>query len=106
MMSKQAKTRPAVNRSLDELRDIRVVVPPALANRLRRYRRHVGIEDARNYIRYCVMITTQLLQLVREGNHIFIVGNDGQICYELSFDSVDLGFDVARIKERLDSFEF
>jgi hypothetical protein len=105
-MSRFTKSRPAVNRRLVKISDIHVVVPPALADRLRRYRRQVGIEDVLNYVRYCVMITTQLLMLVRDGSHIFIVSNDGQIRHELLLDSEDLGFDVARIKERLDSFEF
>lgn len=105
-MSGQVKTRPSTNQRSKGLRDIRMVISPSLTDRLRRYCRQVGIEDTRDYVRYCVMITTQLLQLAREDHHICVVGDDGQICYEIKFDSSDLGFDVKHIKERLESFEF
>lgn len=94
-------THPAIYRKVTSIDS---VIPPALRALLKPYARMVGARRASDYVRFCVLVTTELLQAVQCGAKIYIVEADSSLeVYPLG--SCELGNDLAQARDIFNSFE-
>lgn len=83
---------------------IDAVIPHALRARLKPYARLVGARRASDYVRYCVVVTTELLQAKRRGAKLLIIEQDGEL-WDYSLGTRELGNDTERAAEIFREFE-
>jgi hypothetical protein len=89
----------------DKLRSIDVVIPPVLQRRLRPYVRATGATRYSDYVRYCVGVTSWLIQLVKSGHSIVVVTSAGEQVHKLQIGTRELGQDATTTSHVLESFD-
>lgn len=89
----------------DKLRSIEVVMPPVLQRRLRPYIRATGATGYSDYVRYCVGVTSWLIQLVKSGHSIVVVNSAGEELHRLQVGTRELGRDATVTSGVLESFD-